>query len=187
MLETIIASLLLNSVGFDAVAAPADEPHPSSYVDKGACPFECCTYRTWSVTKQTRLYVEPDTHSRKLSLLKAGESVQAITGEVHSTPVRFTVTQDHDSYKVGDVLWVYTYSGEGAFGVWRNGALEGEDLEFSPYGGTNGKRCEVSGHGCWGILERELNIVWWVKVKTKADTQGWSNQPEHFGNKDACG
>jgi hypothetical protein len=29
--------------------------------------------------------------------------------------------------------------------------------------------------------------VWWVKVRTPAGPEGWSNQPENFSNKDACG
>jgi hypothetical protein len=112
--------------------------------------------------------------------------VEAITGEVHATPVRFVVKKPHAEYKPGDVLWVYTYLGEGHFRVWRNGAMQEEDLGFSPYGGSSGARCQ-NRQQCWGELEKELKSTWWVKVRSQEGWEGWSNQPEHFGTKDACG
>jgi hypothetical protein len=168
-----------------AVATSADSP-PAKYVDEGACPFECCTYRTWNTTSDTIAYAAPDRNAKVVGLLKAGGTVEAITGEVHSGPVRFVVAKPHAEYTPGDVLWVYTYLGEGHFKVWRNGAMREEDLGFSPYGGSAGARCEDDKQ-CWGELERKLEFTWWVKVRSKDGRVGWSDQPEHFGNKDACG
>ena len=162
-----------------------DSP-PSTYVDKGACPFECCVYRAWNVTADTVAYARPDTKASRVGLLRAGKMVEAITGEVHVTPGRFVVKKRHAEYKPGDILWVYTYLGEGRFRVWRKGAMQEEDLGFSPYGGSLGARCE-SGERCWGELERELAFTWWVKVRSLEGWEGWSDQPGHFGNKDACG
>jgi hypothetical protein len=184
MLAILAASALTVNA---AAVATASDSHPSSYTLKGECPFECCTYREWSVDEQTVLYAQPSAGSKQIGSVKAGESVVGLTGEVHATPVRFTVTQAHSSHKPGDVLWVYSYSGEGVFSVWRGGSLQGEELGFSPYGGTGGKRCEEPNQGCWGTLDSELKLNWWVRVRSKVGTVGWSNQPEHFGNKDACG
>ncbi len=83
-------------------------------------------------------------------------------------------------------MWVYTYLGEGRFKVWRDGAVQEEDLGFSPHGGSPGARCENK-RQCWGELEKALKFSWWVKVRSKEGWEGWSDQPEHFGNKDACG
>lgn len=168
-----------------SVAPTADLP-PAEYIDKGACPFECCVYRDWTVESDTVAYAVPDKSAKVIGLLKAGAIVQAITGEVHSIPTRFVVNRPHAAYKPGDVLWVYTYLGEGHFKVWRDGAMQEEDLGFSPYGGSAGARCENK-EQCWGQLEKELTFTWWVKVRTKEGREGWSNRPEHFGNKDACG
>jgi hypothetical protein len=101
-------------------ASRADSP-PPSYIDKGACSFECCVYRTWNTKTDTILYAQSDTNAKVVGVLKAGAIVEALTGEVHSNPVRFVVRKPHAEYKPG---------------------------------------------GGW---------------------EGWSNQPEHFGNKDACG
>lgn len=91
--------------------------------DGCACPFECCTYRAWNTKADTVAYAKPDANAKVVGLLKAGGTVEAITGEVHATPVRFVVKKAHAEYKPGDVLWVYTYLGEGntqSVAGWRN-------------------------------------------------------------------
>jgi hypothetical protein len=167
-------------------AATSTDSPPAQYIDKGACPFECCVYRAWHTKADTVAYAQPDKTTKVVGFLKAGTMVEAITGEVHSTPVRFVIKKPHAEYKPGDVLWVYTYLGEGSFKIWRHGSMHAEDLGFSPYGGSPGARCE-NANQCWGELEKELKFTWWVKVRSQEGWEGWSNQPEHFGNKDACG
>ena len=170
---------------FPGVSTGADSP-PALHIEHGACPFECCVYRAWRTEAETVVYATPDGNARVLGRLKAGVTVQAITGEVHASPVRFVVTTPHARYKPGDTLWVYAYLGEGHFTVWRDGAMHEEDLGFSPYGGSPDARCENRAQ-CWGELETELKLRWWVKVRSDDGAEGWSNQPDHFGNKDACG
>ncbi len=177
LLSIVVAILPAGATGADA---------PPARVDKGACPFECCTYRAWNTETDTLVYAAPDREARVVGRLKAGQIVEAITGEVHSSPVRFVVNRPHAGYKPGDILWVYTYLGEGHFKVWRDGAMREEDLGFSPYGGSAGSRCENK-EQCWGELDKELTFTWWVKLRSKEGWEGWSDQPEHFGNKDACG
>lgn len=75
--------------------------------------------------------------------------------------------------------------GEGEFKVWFKGGMYHESLEFSPYGGSMGKRCEF-GRGCWGELERELKMTWWVKIRAADGRVGWTDQAERFSGKDAC-
>ncbi len=166
-------------------ATITDSP-PAMYIDKGACPFECCVYRAWQTEVDTVLYAQPDKTATIVGILKKGAAVDAITGEVHSTPVRFIVKKKHTEYQPGDVLSVYTYLGEGYFKIWRNGSMHEEDLGFSPYGGSPGARCENE-RQCWGELESELKFTWWVKVRSQEGWEGWTDQPEHFENKDACG
>jgi hypothetical protein len=164
--------------------AVADQP-PGFFVDRGACPFECCQYGAWTVTKATVAYARPDVRSPKVATLTTGTRVTALTGEVHTRPSRFVVTKPHERYRPGDVLWVYTYLGEGVFTVWFKGEMVEQALGFSPYGGTSGTRCDVP--ECWGRLDHELRSTWWVNIETADGRVGWSNQAEHFGGKDACG
>jgi hypothetical protein len=40
---------------------------------------------------------------------------------------------------------------------------------------------------CWGTLEKQMEIDWWVKVRSRDGWVGWTNQTENFSNMDACG
>lgn len=159
---------------------------PTYFNDKGACPFECCTYGRWKTEKTTKLYERPNVRSRQIGKAVAGSRVRALTGEVHTIPSRFVVKKSHGRYRPGDVLWIYTYQGEGFFKVWFKGRMYVEELVFSPYGGSMGRRCEVAEH-CWGELDRVLNSDWWIKIKLAGGRVGWTNEGENFSGADACG
>lgn len=160
--------------------------HPSVYIDKGACPFECCVYRTWEVKKDTVLYAKPDKKSRIIGKCKRGSNVTAITGEVHTKAGKFKVKKKFETYKPGDIIWVYTYTGEGNFKVWKDGKFVDLNLGFSPYGGSNGSRCEVD-KDCDGELEKRLDFTWWIKIKTPNGTIGWTFESSKFSGSDRCG
>jgi hypothetical protein len=96
---------------------PANEQAPPSpYIDKGACPFECCTYREWTAKEAIALVDQPN-GKRAVAQLHKGEKVQGVTGEVHSVPSRVVATKDNPNAKVkaGDVIYVLHYLGEGAW------------------------------------------------------------------------
>ena len=61
--------------------ATKDAP-PAVYVDEGACPFECCTYREWTVRKSVTVFDRPN--GRETAHLSKGERLKALTGEVIS-------------------------------------------------------------------------------------------------------
>ncbi len=165
----------------------SDTAAPEVLSDKGACPFECCAYRKWKTERNTTAYTSPDRNSAIIGTFIAGTAVEGLTGEVHVQRSRFVVNKPYSEYRPGDVLWVYTYLGEGFFKVWYQGKMFVEELGFSPYGGSPGKRCEQQPDFCWGELEKELSFVWWVKVKSSDGWEGWSDQPDNFSNKDECG
>jgi hypothetical protein len=160
---------------------------PEFYIDKGACPGECCTYREWTVQKVMATYARPDLNSARVGNLRAGTKVIALTGEVHTIPSRFVIKKAYEKYQPGDILWVYTYIGEGHFKIWFKGKMYQEALGFSPYGGSPGERCETSVEYCWGELDRKLRMTWWIKIKSKDGRIGWTNQGENFRGADACG
>lgn len=149
---------------------PPSDNHPVFYIDKGACPFECCTYRDWGTEKTTKLYSEPKLNSKVVGLIEKGVVVRAKTGEVHSTPGKIIVTRGGATFKKGDVLWVYTYLGEGFFKIWYRGKFITDFLSEG-----------------WDNFEFKPQSVWWVNIKKPSGLEGWSNQPENFSNQDACG
>ena len=164
----------------------AQPVHPNIYVDKGACPFECCAYGHWKAEKKTILYARPDKKSERVGKCLAGSSVIAETGEVHTVAGRFLLKKAWKKYKPGDILWVYTYTGEGNFKVWDDGRFVEMLLDFSPYGGSSGCRCEVE-KDCWGELDKKLKMTWWVKIKNADGFIGWTDEPDHFSGADLCG
>jgi len=165
------------------LVAPArgaeDAVHPSVYVDKGACPGEGCTYGQWRVLKETPLRALPDVTSKVVTTCRAGSAVSASTGEVHTVAGKFTVKKKHGPFVPGDVLWVYTYLGEGSFKIWFGGRFMEQDLNFSPWGGSGGSRCEVEGR-CWGKMDKELDSVWWIRIENADGVAGWTREGENF-------
>jgi len=159
--------------------------HPTIYIDKGACPFECCIYGQWQVTRDTVLYDTPDKKAKIIGKCRSGSSVTAVTGEVHTVAGKFNVKKEFESFKPGDVLWIYTYLGEGYFKVWDAEHFKELSLGFSPYGGSAGKRCEAD-NLCVGELEEELDTTWWIKIKTVDGLIGWTFEATNFIGKDSC-
>ncbi len=147
---------------------------PRVYIDRHICPGEGGFYqgRQAQVLKPTVMYAASRARSRRLFRILPGEKVRAVDSEVHAIAGRFVVKRPHGRYQPGDVLWVYTYLGEGVFKIWYGGKMYEENLGFSPWGGSSGSRCE-QGKECWGELEGELRMTWWLKITDKRGRQGW--------------
>src|SRR5437868_5534785 len=56
----------------------ADRP-PSPFIDRGACPFECCLYRQWRALRPV-VVVDRPRGNRAVGRLREGEWVSALTG-----------------------------------------------------------------------------------------------------------
>lgn len=179
-------AIVVYIVVLTTVAAYSQKRPPKVLVDKGACPFECCVYREWKTEKTTVAFARPDKRSKKVGKFRAGSQVVALTGLVRTVGGRFVVKKSYEKYKPGDVLWLYTYFGEGVFKVWFKGKMFSENLGFSPYGGSMRKRCEVE-NLCWGELDEELEMTWWIKIRSADGWTGWTNQGKNFSGADECG
>lgn len=102
-------------------ASNADQP-PKRFVDVGACPFECCKYRQWTVRDSVQLLDRPY-GKRIVGVLHKEESVQGLTGEVISIPVAVKADREipETPIKAGDTFYVLHYDGEGYWKVWFHG------------------------------------------------------------------
>ena len=148
---------------------PANESAPPSpYIDKGACPFECCTYRDWTANEGMALVDQPN-GKKIVARIRKGEVVQAITGEVHSIPLRVVakVPYPEADVKAGDVVYILHYLGEGYWKAWHKRRVV-EIENFSDTGPVP-------------------HSTWWVKLKTKSGSVGWTTSHGNFSNQDACG
>jgi hypothetical protein len=146
------------------------------FIDKGACPFECCTYRRWDVVKPTAIKSAMSDQAPVSFRLKAGEKVVGMTGVVITTQpgvvrVLKNTRLQNVPLKRGDELLLLTNIGEGFSKIWYKGRI----FEGDPYDEAIYKTI------------RERRSIWWVKVKNRKGQIGWSRQPENFGNIDQCG
>jgi hypothetical protein len=150
---------------------------PEYYVDRGACPGECCTYGTWKAEQSVDLYETPSAEARIVGRVEVGSYVDARTGDVHTTAGKFVVRKDSPPYRAGDVIWVYTYLGEGYYLVWRAGEMLAEEISVRP---------DHQKPDDWGYYEKAPASDWWVKVSTKDGLEGWTNRPKRFSGNDSC-
>lgn len=170
----------------------ATDLHPATFSDEGACPFECCTYREWSVKADTLLLEKPFGEAKVIGKVLAGDKVQGLTGTVIVTKpgeievLRPVSEETKRTYQVGDTVWVYTPIGEGFFKVWYQGQMYDEEAVFMYHNMDGWAGCVDDGI-CWGNRISFPQIVWWVKVKTSAGVVGWTKDNQNFGNMDACG
>lgn len=146
------------------------------FVDKGACPFECCTYREWTVDKPTVMRSAMSDGSSIAFRLRKGERVRGVTGNVITSQAgEVRVLKRTKIGKLmaqpGDTLYLLTYVGEGFHRVWYRGKITEEET--------------------WDkTIFRQIRspkAVWWVKVRNSKGQIGWSREPDNFGNKDQCG
>lgn len=163
----------------ESEAAPNFDPK-QIYVDKGACPFECCTYREWAVVADTTLFDTPN-GSVVVGEVNKGEKIQALTGEVHIVPTPFDVVYDTKRFKVGDRAYLLTYLGEGFQKIWSKGSITVEEVWFLD---NADKGCKKPTSECWGRLQGEQKSTWWVKIRMKNGKIGWTKQTENFNGQD---
>lgn len=146
---------------------------PAVYRDRHICPVEGCDYRGTAVINVPSPVFTAIGDSKGSFFIKRGEKVRILDSEVHTRAGRFLVNRRSGKYRSGDVIWVYTYLGEGFFKVWYKGKMYQEDLRFSPWGGSAGSRCQDDRVNCFGNLVRDLDMKWWVKVRANNGKTGW--------------
>ncbi len=171
----LFGAILSLLIAIPAVRSQNSRP-PMPFVDKGACPFECCTYRDWTVDKATTIGSAMRDSSSVAFRLKKGERVKGLTGVViTSQPGEVRVLKRTKIGKLtaqpGDTLYLLTYRGEGFHRVWYRGRITEEET----YDEATFRQV------------KEPKSVWWVKVRNSRNLIGWSREPDNFGNKDQCG
>jgi len=170
-----------------ARAAALPRP-PAHYVAKPACPFECCGFGRWRVREDTTLYDRPGGTQAAGRIFK-GEEVEAVTGEVHLRPLAVAVrfaSPNGLTVEEGAIVFLLDYLGEGHGRIWFDGRIvESEILSVHEH-------CAFPGPDCWGEFinpedaGRQRSGVWWVQVKTRAGTVGWTREAGHFSGMDGC-
>lgn len=167
-----IALVTISCLAAEGLARP-----PQYFVDQGACPFECCTYGKWKAKSNTPILANPVLGSPQVTVVPKGAFVSALTGEVRTVPGIFVVRRDVGGFKQGDVVYVYTYLGEGSYKLWFNGRMFEDQIDISPAHPSPGD---------WGYWKATPQSSWWVKLRTGDGQVGWTNSTTNFLGKDSC-
>lgn len=181
MLKLIALLTLLAAPQLDPSLTPQKAPKPAlPKIDEKACPFEGCQFGTWTATDNVQLFSTWKEDRKPVAVISKGEAVTAITG-VHVTfePSEIQVTAPIPAYglKAGDTVYGYMYKGEGVFSAWFNGYWV-EDFDGS---GVADAGCN---RNCNAKLLKEERVEWWVEIKTKDGTTGWTKDTDKFDGKD---
>lgn len=173
--------------------APGDPRRPPQpYVDAGACPFECCTYREWVAVAPIPAYARERDTTAVAFTLAAGERFEALTGNVHLDPVGVVVVrrpvvwkEGPDSlgrWEPGDTLHVLSYLGEDHFRYWHRGRI----VEFFRLWSLPGEPRAAEPEA---VLLRRPREDWWAQVRSARGDSGWlrmRTDGAKVGRKDAC-
>jgi hypothetical protein len=147
---------------------------PSPFIDKGACPFEGCVYRTWVANKEIHVVAAPGS-SKEVGVVQSGTRVLGLTGEVHSIPLLVHATWNHPDLNApnriliprGSAYYVIHYVGEGVWLCW-----------------YKGHQVYVENFSDRGPYPK---ATWWVKIQLPSGLSGWTISNGNFDGQDSLG
>jgi hypothetical protein len=163
---------------------------PVPYDEDGACPFQCCTYRAWTVDWDTDLRGDRQDAAPVAFHVALGDTVQALTGVVTTTKVgrasasrQVTIGGSSLVVPAGETIYLLRNVSGGDWKIWFNGVVDQQYIPSQGY--CNGDK--KSSDECAITVTEQPQIVWWAKVRNSRGQEGWTREIEHFGNIDACG
>ena len=183
MLSLLGLLIVLAAPQLNPELTPQKAPQPAlPKIDENVCPFEGCQFGAWTATDQVELYSTWKMDRKTVVTIAKGEAVTAIMGiNITFEPSEIQVTAPMPNYglKPGDTIFGYRNYGEGFFSAWFNGywveQFDGSGV-VDPNGGCS--------RNCNAKLVKPGRIEWWVKIKTKDGTIGWTKEDEKFDGKD---
>ena len=197
MRHCILALNFAVLVGLSCTGAQAPQkevPQPTiPFEDVGACPFECCTYRAWTVEKPTALRSDRVSTAPIVASLLPNSVVTAVTGVVVTEKagiarvrapfeISDAFTKSRIVFNPGDTIFLLHYEGEGLWLCWFHG--ERVSLGFLDTPGSFASDGEIKNQPTQ--VKSWPEVQWWIKIKTQDGIEGWTAESAHFAHKDAC-
>ena len=163
---------------------------PIPFNEPGACPFQCCTYREWSVDWGTDIRADKRDDAPIAFHVAVNDTVTAVTGVVMTTKAGraeatrpLTVGTKHTPVAAGEPIYLLRSVGSGDWKIWIKGQTD-EQYIGSPAYCASGK--QDSDECALRVVEQPEN-VWWVQIRDALGREGWTREVDHFGNIDSCG
>lgn len=186
-----VAPPAMDTPTLPADGALAERPTAPLRIE-GACPFECCTYGTWTTTESTAVYAQSDDTTAAPSFnVTAETALTASTGHVLLTRLGRAVARDSVALYLnadvaytaspGDTLLLLDYVGEGAYRTWADGRVLQVDASAAlAVPGSDGPALET--------LSEPVR-QWWAQVRTPDGRAGWlwMDRTPSVQGADACG
>lgn len=187
-------------------AANSGGPPPLPYVELGACPFECCTYRDWRASRPISAQENWDnpreTTARRKTVfgIARGDTITAMTGHTMTTKAgHLRVAKDATltvlssqfpkqpvekiPVHAGDIVYLLVPHGEAAYSIWYGGrVLERVDMSDLLAAITE---ANPNGAPPKDVLEQPA-FEWWVRVRNQQGDIGWTDRARDFAGADAC-
>ena len=164
------------------------------YENWGACPFECCRYRTWVVKVDTDILAERRDGAQKRFAVPRGARVMGVTGVVVTTKLGRAVVeretaigQGRITVQPGEEILLLHYKGEGLWKYWLRGKIDEEFIPDPENCQRSAQRSPTLFAQCGVQVTERPETVWWVKIRNRDGREGWTHQVDHFGNIAACG
>ena len=192
MRKLITAIIIVLSTSLAAAQDDSDKP-TLPYYDWGACPFECCTYKEWTATRNLNTYKRRSEKTPVSFHVKKGQSVRGLTGVVITTkygitkiikPIQIGYTHDSKSPELslqpGEVVYTLHYQGEAYDLFWYKGKAYSDQISLPKE--------------AWGTPpnSQALQIIsqpkyeWWAIIQDKDGNIGWTKETDAFAHIDAC-
>lgn len=169
---------------------------PVPYIVRGACPFECCSYREWTAYGAIPVRAKPATSAPLVFRTRNGERIHGDSGNVivsrlgavvALTPFRIAGSDEQGTVipvPRGDTLYVLSYTGEGVWNTWYRGRVQMTDQNWDEPGQTYLPGVERSPAR---MVQKPMS-EWWAHVTRKSGAKGWILMDlDKVGNVDACG
>jgi hypothetical protein len=184
----LAAVLAASTVAFSGQSGPGP---PLPNLDHGACPFEGCTYRDWSVLADTQLLADQRDDARIVARVQRGATVRGLTGVVVTTKLgrarvvrQATIGGRGTKVSPGDRVDLLNYRGEGIWKYWLRGLIDEAFIPDQP-------SCARNNPGLFNECSVQVGeppvTLWWAKIRARDGREGWTRQLDHFGNKDRFG
>jgi hypothetical protein len=189
MRRRFILTLIFAVVACGRTTRQAGPPVP--FDEDGACPFQCCTYREWTVEWATDIHADRRDDSPVAYQVALNDTVTALTGVVTTTRVgratamkQVAVGANHLVVPAGQPIYLLRNLGGGDWKIWVNGVTDQQYISAGQGYCTGDKQNSVE---CSLTVVEQPEIVWWAKVRDARGREGWTREVDHFGNIDACG
>ncbi len=138
------------------------------YIERGACPFECCQFGLWHTFSALTAYSREGDTSSIAFHLAPGDTFTAITGNLHIERFGLALISKSDrKSRVTDSALVLGYTGEGYYNIFHQGEYRNIELSWSNPNVT------PNDTSYFGRLVEPAYMVWWVKIREGGGRIGW--------------